>query len=135
MLFRSTENKKLLLHSDDKQIGSRFYIHARNIASAILFIITNGTVGEKYNIKGQIELNNKELAEMVLSIMNTMDTDKEYNLRYEIVRYDEDRPGHDLRYDLDGQKLQNMGWKPPVSFRDSLHKTIQWTLQNREWLS
>ncbi len=128
------ENKKLLIHSGQKQIGSRFYIHARNIANAILFIITNGVVGEKYNIKGQIELNNKELAQMVLSIMNTIDN-KEYNLQYEIVSYDDNRPGHDLRYDLDGTKLEEMGWKAPVSFRESLTKTIEWTLDNRsEWL-
>jgi dTDP-glucose 4,6-dehydratase len=128
------EGKKLLIHSGDKVIGSRFYIHARNIASAILFIITNGTIGEKYNIKGQIELNNQELAEMVLSIMNSVDN-REYNLHSDVVSYDAKRPGHDLRYDLDGSKLVSMGWKAPVTFRDSLRRTIEWTLQNRDWLA
>ena len=55
-------------------------------------------------------------------------------LKYEMVNFHEDRPGHDERYALDGSKLINMGWKLPVNFEDSLRYTILWTLDNMEWL-
>ena len=55
-------------------------------------------------------------------------------LQYKLVDFHSSRPGHDLRYGLDGTKLENMGWSIPVSFEESLRKTILWTLENLEWL-
>ena len=55
-------------------------------------------------------------------------------LKYNMVDFHSDRPGHDLRYGLDGSKLYNMGWSLPINFEESLKKTILWTLNNPEWL-
>lgn len=107
--------------------GSRFYIHARNIANAVLFLVKNGKVGEKYNITGERELDNLELAQMIAKELGK-------ELKYEMVNFHANRPGHDIRYALDGSKLFDLGWKMPIDFEQSLKKTIQWTVEHPEWL-
>lgn len=122
-------NEKIYIHSypDKKTSGTRFYIHGRNIASAVLFLIKNGTLGEKYNISGEKEVSNLEMAQLIAKFMNK-------ELIYEMVDFHSLRPGHDLRYGLDGTKLFDMGYKLPLNFEESLRKTIQWTLNNQKWL-
>ena len=122
-------NEKIYIHSypDKKTSGTRFYIHARNIANAVLFLIKNGIIGEKYNISGEKEVSNLGMAQMIAKIMN-----KELN--YEMVDFHTNRPGHDLRYGLDGSKLFNLGFNLPLTFEESLKKTVQWTLNNSRWL-
>jgi len=122
-------NETIYIHSypDKKTPGSRFYIHSQNIASAVFFLINNGVIGEKYNITGEKEVSNLELAELIAKIMNK-------KLNYELVNYHNSRPGHDLRYGLDGSKLLELGWKPKINFEESLEKCINWTLNNLEWL-
>lgn len=124
-----SENKEVEIHSDNECInpGSRFYIHARNVANAILFILQNGVLGERYNITGEKEVNNLDLAKTVATIMNKP-------LIYKLVNFHKDRPGHDLRYCLDGSKLEKLGWTPPLGFYDSLKKNVLWTLDNKKWL-
>jgi dTDP-glucose 4,6-dehydratase len=123
-------NEKIYIHSypDKKTSGTRFYIHGRNIAAAVLFLIKNGKIGEKYNISGEREVSNLEMAQMIAKFMNK-------ELIYEMVDFHSDRPGHDLRYGLDGTKLFEMGFKLPLNFEESLRKTIKWTLENNKWLN
>ena len=92
-------------------------------------LIKNGTVGEKYNISGEKEVSNLEMAQMIAKFMH-----KENELKYEMVDFHSSRPGHDLRYGLDGSKLFEMGFKLPLNFEESLRKTVEWTLQNLKWL-
>ena len=122
-------NEKIYIHSypDKKTSGTRFYIHGRNIAAAVLFLIKNGEIGEKYNISGEKEVSNLEMAQYISKFMNK-------ELDYEMVDFHSDRPGHDLRYGLDGSKLFNMGFKLPLNFEESLRKTVEWTLDNQKWL-
>lgn len=121
--------EKVYIHSypEKKKSGTRFYIHARNIASAVLFLINNGKIGEKYNISGEKEVSNLEMAQFISKIIDKP-------LIYEMVDFHSDRPGHDLRYGLDGSKLFNMGFKFDVDFEESLKKTVLWTLENPHWL-
>lgn len=107
--------------------GSRFYIHARNISSAVMFLIENGIIGELYNVTGEREVSNLEMAQIIAKELN-----REFS--YEMVNFHESRPGHDLRYALNGQKLFDLGWKLPSNFDESLQKTIEWTLNNQNWL-
>lgn len=122
--------KEINIHADKecKIIGSRFYIHARNIADAVLFLVKNGVIGEKYNITGEKEVNNLELAEKIAKIIGK-------ELKYRIVDAETDRKGHDIRYSLNGNKLCELGWVPPMGFELSLEKTVKWTIENREWLN
>jgi dTDP-glucose 4,6-dehydratase len=117
------KGEKVQIHSypDKKKSGTRFYIHARNIAAGVLFLIRNGKIGESYNLTGEKEVSNLEMAQLISKIV-----DKE--LIYEMVDFHSDRPGHDLRYGLDGTKMRKMGWELPVSFGDSLEKTIRWEI-------
>jgi len=117
------------IHSypDKKESGTRFYIHSRNIASAVLFLIKNGKIGEKYNIAGEKEVSNLDLAKLIAKFVGK-------ELKYEMIDFHSSRPGHDLRYGLDGSKLHDMGWFPSFNFEESLEKTVKWTLNNLEWL-
>jgi len=122
-------DEKINIHaySDKKRSGTRFYIHGRNIAAAVLFLINNGKIGEKYNISGEKEVSNLEMAQLIAKFVGK-------ELKYEMVNFHADRPGHDLRYGLDGSKLFNMGFNLPVDFEESLRKMVEWTLKNRKWL-
>ena len=124
------DGEKVYIHSypDKKTAGTRFYIHARNIAAAVMFLLNNGSIGEKYNITGESEVSNLELAQF---ISNTVGKE----LVYEMVNHHATRPGHDLRYGLSGEKMAKMGWVPPLGFEDSLRNCIRWTMANSHWLN
>jgi dTDP-glucose 4,6-dehydratase len=119
----------LPIHSNagKTQPGSRFYIHARNSASAVLFLIENHQPGDKYNVVGDEEVDNLTLAQMIAATVGQP-------LKYELVDYHSSRPGHDLRYALDGTKLREMGFSYPKTFAQSLEKTVRWYLRHPEWL-
>lgn len=107
--------------------GSRYYIHAKHVADAVRFLLDKGEPGEKYNIVGQREVNNLELAQIIAAAQNKP-------LRYELVDFHSSRPGHDLRYALSGDKLAAMGWAPPTGLEAALAETVLWTLDNEHWL-
>jgi len=120
----------ITIHSNPAKTkaGSRFYIHCRNIASALLFIIEkfDGQT-EKFNIVGEKEVDNLDMVKLIATIL-----DKPY--QYELQDCHSSRPGHDLRYSLDGSKMRGLGWKIPKTFEQSLEKTINWYLTNLKWL-
>ena len=124
------KGEKVTIHSDPTKTkaGSRFYIHCRNIASAILHLINcSDSIRDKYNIVGEKEVNNLDMAKFVADVLNKP-------LNYEMVDFHSSRPGHDLRYALDGTKLKELGWHTPKNFEESLAKTINWYLDNPKWL-
>lgn len=112
---------------DKKNSGSRFYIHARNVANATHFLLERFEQREKYNIVGEKELSNLELAQIIANAMGK-------ELKYEIVNWHESRPGHDLRYSLNGEKMKRMGWKTPMTIDETIKNVVKWTLKNRKWL-
>lgn len=123
------QGRKVIIHADRTCTipGSRFYIHARNVADAVTFLLDKGFSGDKYNIVGEREVNNLELAQMIASIIGK-------KLDYELVDFHSSRKGHDLRYALDGDKMKAMGWEPPIYFKESLGNSVKWTLDNPHWL-
>lgn len=123
------DGKEVIVHAnvDCSKAGSRFYIHARNVADAVLFLIDKGDVGDKYNIVGEREVDNLSLAQMIADIQGK-------KLIYRMIDFHSARKGHDLRYALSGEKMSGMGWKLKVSFDESLVKTVKWTLDNPKWL-
>lgn len=124
-----TEGRPLFIHADPtcKVPGARSYIHARNVASALLFVINHGTLGERYNICGEQEMNNLELAQLVADHLGKP-------LNATLTNFHGDRPGHDLRYALDGTKMFDLGWRLPVAFEESVRRTIDWYMANPKWL-
>lgn len=123
------QGRKVIIHADRTRTipGSRFYIHARNVADAVTFLLDKGEAGDKYNIVGEREVNNLELAQMIAWVLGRY-------LYYDFVDFHSCRPGHDLRYALDGNKMKSMGWEPPIVFEESLGRTVKWTLDNQQWL-
>lgn len=116
-------------HPDKKRAGSRFWIHARNVAAAVSYLIQNDCrVHEKYNIVGEREIDNLTMAKFIAGVLGR-------DLKYEMVDFHSSRPGHDLRYGLDGAKMFEMGWRLPVDFEASLKKTVDWFVANPQWLS
>ncbi len=117
------------IHSDPSRTkpGSRFYIHARNVADAVLFLLEHGEPREKYNIVGEREVDNLTLAQMIARVIGKP-------LKYELIDFHNSRPGHDLRYALDGSKLAAMGWSHPKEFEASLAKCVRWMLERPEYL-
>ena len=117
--------------------GSRHYIHAEDVADALLFLYdydiskispdTTGAKCQKFNIVGKDEIDNLELAKFIAKVQNK-------ELKYEMVDFHSQRPGHDLRYSLDGSKMAKMGWAPKSAY-EQLETTINWTLENDRWLS
>lgn len=129
VIAKASDGEVVTIHADKTRTkpGSRFYIDARDVANAILFLTLNGTPGEKYNIVGERETDNLELAQMIAEVVGRP-------LRYEMVDFHSSRPGHDLRYALDGSKMESMGWKP-TPIKESLESIVNWTRSNPKWLS
>ncbi|ALM10256.1 MAG TPA: NAD-dependent epimerase [Candidatus Peribacter riflensis] len=126
--------ERLFVHSDPSRTkaGTRFYVHARNVAAAMLFLIEQHekgfpVLGDKFNIVGEKEVDNLTLAQFIAKTVGK-------ELKYELVDFHSSRPGHDLRYALDGTKLREMGFQYPKTFEQSLEKTVQWYVEHPDWL-
>jgi dTDP-glucose 4,6-dehydratase len=127
----------ITIHSnkDKTKAGSRYYIHARNALKAILFILNNtnefldvkNPSKGRFNVVGEKEVDNLELAKFIADVVGKP-------LSYEMVDFHSSRPGHDLRYGLDGTKLKSLGFEYPTTFEQSLTNTINWQLNHRNWL-
>ena len=128
-IARVRDGELVTVHADatKQKAGSRFYIHARNVASAVLHILKLGNCGDKYNIVGEIECDNLKLARLIAKFVGKP-------LYQEMVDFHSHRPGHDLRYALDGSKMASIGWRPKVSFERSLERVVRWSLAHEEWL-
>lgn len=129
-----SEGESVPVHGTVDSIGSRYYLHARNHADAVLFILKNlpakkyedsfeTVYPDRYNVVGDKEIDNLELAQMVAGMMG-----KELN--YHLVDFHSTRAGHDRRYALDGSKLKDLGWKAPMPLEESMEKYINWTIKN-----
>lgn len=128
---------RLRIHSDSKGLvpGLRHWIHAADVADATMFIMHLDQFAlpdpdftcAKFNIVGTREISNLEVAETIAAIVGLP-------LRYELVSYDKERPGHDFRYALSGQYLRSLGWVPKYDFEHRIRQVIEWTLKNPQWL-
>lgn len=105
-------------------LNVRDWIYVEDHCSAIDFVMQHGKSGEIYNISGGNELTNLEITHRILKALGKDES---------MIRYVEDRKGHDFRYSLDCSKLQKMGWKPQHDFDTALDATIQWYIDNRWW--
>ena len=129
-IARVLSGEKIYIHaSAEGEPGKRHYIHARNTSAAVLFLMQGKwDQREKYNIVGEKEVDNLQMAQFIADVLGKP-------LNYELLDFHSSRPGHDLRYALDGDKMTSLGWNLPMNFEDSLSKTIEWTISNPRWLS
>lgn len=116
-------------------IGSRFYLHAQNHADVFVWLAdrkpsrysAGASRPDRYNVTSDVELDNLEMAKLVAEIMGK-------KLNFRLVSSESARRGYDRRYALDGSKLEKLGWKPPVEFRQGLEQIVKWTLEHPWWV-
>lgn len=134
-IINALAGKPLPIYGDGSQVRDWLYVddHAR----ALYCVISNGVVGETYNIGGHNERENIEVVQTICNILDELRPDKPANIhRYyrELMTFVDDRPGHDVRYAIDASKIQNdLGWTPEESFETGIRKTVEWYLSNNTW--
>lgn len=159
VIRRLVNGEKIVIHSSVEGVsGSRFYLHADNLADAWLTITRHFTAGTwgpefrpvprysygwdrpaRYNVVGEREIKNDELVKLVAGMLpgfiGDVDSDEYAESLIERVDFHSSRPGHDLRYALDGQRIHDeLDWTPPVPLEDSIRHAVEWYVTNPEWL-
>ena len=124
MIKLALEDKNLTVYG--KGLNIRDWLYVEDHCEAIDLVFHNGIAGERYNIGGHNEKRNIDIVKLILKHLN-----KSENL----IEFVEDRKGHDYRYAIDPTKIkEQLGWEPKTKFEDGIIKTIDWYLDNREWL-
>jgi len=132
VILNALEGKSLPIYGKGNQI--RDWLYVEDHARALHLVVTNGQPGENYNIGGY---NEKQNLDVVSTICELLDEIVPKNTSYsEQIIYVADRPGHDLRYAIDASKISaELGWKPQETFESGIRKTVEWYLNNQEWVA
>ena len=135
IIHNALNGKDLPVYGDGKNV--RDWLYVNDHCSGILEVLEGGMLGEKYNIGGNNEKQNIQVVHIICDLL-----DEKVGLlpsgkpRRSLVGYVKDRPGHDRRYAIDASKIKNeLGWKPSVSFETGIRHTIDWYLDNSEWVA
>ena len=134
VILNALEGKNLPIYGDGKQIRDWLYVddHVR----ALICVALNGNIGETYNIGGNNEIQNIEVVKKICFILDELITNKFNGVTsyIELIAYVKDRPGHDVRYAINANKIKkDLGWKPKENFESGILKTIKWYLDNNGW--
>ncbi|MFA8300639.1 MAG: dTDP-glucose 4,6-dehydratase [Hyphomicrobiales bacterium] len=126
-------NKPLPVYGKGENI--RDWLYVEDHASAIDMVFHKGTVGETYNIGGCNEWKNIDLIKVLCKVMNSK-LGREQGTSEKLITYVKDRAGHDMRYAIDASKIEKeLGWTPSIQFEEGIEKTVNWYLNNEEWLN
>lgn len=134
MILNALEGKPLPVYGKGNQI--RDWLYVEDHARALYKVVTEGEVGETYNIGGHNEKQNIEVVKTICVLLEELALSKPAGVnRYEdLITYVKDRPGHDLRYAIDASKIaKELNWTPDETFETGLRKTVQWYLDNQTW--
>ena len=124
MIHNAMTDKDLPVYGDGFQVRDWLYVYDH--CTAIWQVLEKAPPGEIYNIGGCNEKTNLEVVGLILKRLNKPES---------LIKHVKDRPGHDRRYAIDASKIMNgLGWKPSVSFEEGINKTIDWYMENQEWL-
>jgi len=125
MIYKASRNEKLPVYGDGTNV--RDWIHVLDHCKALEAVLHGGKVGEVYDIGGQSEKQNIEIVQLILNRLGKSEA---------LIEFVKDRPGHDRRYAMDISKIKkDLGWEPECSFEEGMEKTIQWYLDNKEWVN
>ena len=125
MILNALNNEKLPIYGDGLNI--RDWIHVEDHCQSIETALMKGKIGEVYNIGGDCEISNIELVRKILKILNKPES---------LITFVKDRPGHDLRYSINHEKItRELNWKPKITLEEGLKSTIDWYLNNKNWLN
>ena len=134
MILNAIQGKPLPVYGDGNQI--RDWLFVEDHARALLKVVTEGEVGQTYNIGGHNEVKNIEVVRLICDLLEELVPDKPNGInRYsDLITFVTDRPGHDTRYAIDAKKIGvDLGWFPIETFETGLRKTVNWYLDNEDW--
>jgi len=135
VIIKALTHQQIPIYGSGNQI--RDWLYVEDHARALLRVLTEGAIGETYNIGGNNEKKNIDVVKKICKILddiNPVTSSKHISSYAELITFVEDRPGHDKRYAIDASKIKkDLGWTPKESFNTGLLKTINWYLINREW--
>lgn len=134
IILNALEGKSLPVYGDGKQV--RDWLYVEDHARALYKVVSQGTIGETYNIGGFNEKQNIEVVTTICNHLNELIADKPAGLSNfnDLVTFVKDRPGHDVRYAIDANKInKELCWHPEETFESGIKKTIEWYLSNNEW--
>ncbi|ELH7952394.1 dTDP-glucose 4,6-dehydratase [Vibrio fluvialis] len=136
MILNALDGKALPVYGDGMQI--RDWLFVEDHARALYKVVTEGRVGETYNIGGHNEKANIEVVKTICLLLEEMVPTKPQGVVHyqNLITYVKDRPGHDVRYAIDATKIEReLGWKPQETFESGIRKTVEWYLTNKDWWS
>ncbi|HIF9186762.1 TPA: dTDP-glucose 4,6-dehydratase [Photobacterium damselae] len=136
MILNALEGKQLPVYGNGMQI--RDWLYVEDHASALYTVVTQGEIGETYNIGGHNEKANIEVVKTICSLLEELVPNKPQGIAQyqDLITYVTDRPGHDVRYAIDATKIAaELGWKPAETFESGIRKTVEWYLNNEKWWS
>ena len=134
VILNAIHGKPLPIYGDGSQI--RDWLYVEDHAKALIKVVTEGKIGETYNIGGHNEKTNLEVVQTICDLLEELSPSKPQGInKYrDLISFVKDRPGHDFRYAIDASKIEReLGWVPEETFETGLRKTIQWYLDNRDW--
>jgi dTDP-glucose 4,6-dehydratase len=134
VILNALEGKNLPIYGDGRQIRDWLYVDDHVLA--LMSVVLDGNVGETYNIGGSNEIQNIEVVKKICNILDKLISNKLNGMASfsELITYVKDRPGHDVRYAINANKInRDLGWKPEESFESGILKTVQWYLTNNDW--
>lgn len=134
VILNALEEKPLPVYGDGKNI--RDWLYVRDHCAAVWEIMKRGAIGQTYNIGGSGELENIKVVETICDLMDDIaGKPSSVDSRRELITFVKDRPGHDRRYAIDSGKLKaELGWEPEESFQTGIVKTLNWYLDNSQWV-
>ena len=134
MIVNALAGKDLPIYGDGQQI--RDWLFVKDHCSAIRRVLEAGRVGEVYNVGGWNEMPNIDIVNTVCTLLDELSPREDKANYSEQITYVTDRLGHDRRYAIDARKIEKeLGWKPAETFETGIRKTVQWYLDNQEWVS
>lgn len=134
MIVNALAGKPLPVYGDGQQI--RDWLYVKDHCSAIRRVLEAGRLGDTYNVGGWNEKPNLDIVHTVCSLLDEMKPRVDGKPYKEQISYVTDRPGHDRRYAIDAQKIEReLGWKPTETFESGIRKTVQWYLDNQDWVA
>lgn len=134
IILNAIEGKPLPVYGDGGQI--RDWLYVEDHACALYTVVTQGQVGETYNIGGHNERKNIEVVKVICELLEELVPNKPEGVAHysDLITFVKDRPGHDLRYAIDASKIANeLGWTPSETFETGIRKTVEWYLNNKSW--
>ena len=134
MIVNAQAGKPLPVYGDGQQI--RDWLYVKDNCSAIRAVLVGGRLGETYNIGGWNEKPNLDIVHTVCDLLDELKPRADLQSYRSQISYVTDRPGHDRRYAIDARKIeQELGWKPAETFETGIRKTVQWYLDNPDWVA